>query len=146
MFLIYDTIPCGTGLVSALFSLRQCLARLLFIHLLHEMLYLMESCNSPFLTGRGDRTRFSLSAACANIYAHTYTFITHRFSSHRSSSVWLSGKTGVLIVPVLKSALTPSLLMRTRTDSPASSRFLFPLSPGQGIWGTEYSQAKENLV
>lgn len=122
--LIYNAIQCDICLISALFNLHQCLARNLLIYLLQEMLYLMKSCNSPFLKVSSEGTCFSLSTACTYLYAHKYIFIAHyRFS--QSQNFCLSGKFCVPTLSILILALTLSLLKQARTDSPLSSFISF---------------------
>jgi len=75
------------------------------------------------------------------LYAHTYmhihifSLLATVFSNDESFSVWLSGKTRVLTLPVLKSALTVSLLMQTRTDSCFLLIFISFLSLSHGKKG-----------
>lgn len=140
--LIYNAIQRGTCLLSAPFDVHWGLVRHLFIHLLHEMLYLMESCNSPFFKARSEGTHFSLSAAYPLIY--TYIYFHYSLQAFPITKASLSGcqkKIRVLTLPTLKAALTPSLLTQTRTDSPVSSWFLFPIfldKARESIWGSEY--------
>lgn len=66
------------------------------------------------------------------MHIYIFSLLTTGFSNHKSFYVWLSGKLCVLALSILISALTPSLLKQTRTDSPLSSWFLFPFCHSHG--------------
>lgn len=122
----------GTCLISVLFILHRRLARHLFIHLLQEMLYLMESCHSPFIKGVKEPVCQLHTHICTYICTHMFPLLTTGLPNHGSFSASVSGKICVLTLPILKLALILSLVTQTRTDSSVSSWFFFPVSPSQG--------------